>query len=309
MRFLEPDWCDLPWTPWQSFSDPPKLWMTPSVPGLYRIRAIGIEELFYIGETGRELRGRLLDLRRGTLNDQMPFNDPHTAAPSLWAWRQAENFQFECSAAPIKLADASEEARKRREGLEFYLLWQYRLEFGSSTRCNHGRFHPRYIKSANGNSQKRGYLLSRDQPDNIAGGKSLPPLQLCATLDDNHWMGLVWSSPQKLERLSLRHIPPSPGVYKIFDPDKKELLYVGETKDLNNRMKDHIVKNWRCAEPLVSFVELSGDTPAYQRHELENDLLGGFYAQAKNMPKCQLINLKRGETSATAQMDEMFDDS
>ncbi|GHO56082.1 hypothetical protein KSB_45570 [Ktedonobacter robiniae] len=151
MKFLTLNWCGLSWSSWQPFSDPLTFRQLPAMPGVYRIRAIGIEELFYIGETGRDLRERLGGLRRNTMRTEMPFNDPHTAAPSLWAWRHAENLHFECSAAPVILADDSEEARKRREGLEFYLLWQYRLEYGSSTRCNHGRFHSRYTKSLSEN--------------------------------------------------------------------------------------------------------------------------------------------------------------
>jgi len=30
----------------------------------------------------------------------MPWNDPHTAAPALWAWTDADGFSYECSAAP-----------------------------------------------------------------------------------------------------------------------------------------------------------------------------------------------------------------
>jgi hypothetical protein len=32
----------------------------------------------------------------------MPWNDPHTATPSLWAWQDAEGFEYECS-APLGL--------------------------------------------------------------------------------------------------------------------------------------------------------------------------------------------------------------
>jgi hypothetical protein len=160
MNFLRSDWCRLSWTEWQPFSNALLFKELPTNPGVYRIRATGIAELFYIGETGRNLGERLLDLRRNTQQENMPFNDPHTAAPSLWAWRHAENSMFECSAAPVALANDKEEARKRREGLEFYLLWQYRLEFGSSTRCNHGRFHPRYIKSKERKKGTQGYRLS-----------------------------------------------------------------------------------------------------------------------------------------------------
>ena len=90
MKFFTADWCQLSWTSWIAFSHPSSFIQLPSAAGLYRIRAVGIGELFYIGQTGRNLRERLGDLRRNTMQTQMPFNDPHTAAPSLWAWRDAE---------------------------------------------------------------------------------------------------------------------------------------------------------------------------------------------------------------------------
>ena len=69
----------------------------------------------------------------------MPWNDPHTAAPSLWAWQDAEGFEYECSAAPL---DASINGRR---GMESYLLYRYRQERGESTLCN---FDPVYSCSS-----------------------------------------------------------------------------------------------------------------------------------------------------------------
>jgi hypothetical protein len=57
----------------------------PAVPGLYRIRRIGIEGWDYIGQTGSEhtnLRRRMAMLR-GIYLDEMPYRDPHTAGPAL----------------------------------------------------------------------------------------------------------------------------------------------------------------------------------------------------------------------------------
>ncbi|EFH84772.1 conserved hypothetical protein [Ktedonobacter racemifer DSM 44963] len=59
---------------------------------------------------------------------------------------------------------------------------------------------------------------------------------------------------------------------------------------MRNRLTTHSKKNWQCQHPLFAFVELPKDTPFYQRHEVENDLLGGYYAQLQTMPKFQLMN-------------------
>lgn len=63
----------------------------------------GADYLVYVGQTGRSLRERLSSLRRHELSPEMPFNDPHTAAPLLWALRHAEYVNFECSATPVDM--------------------------------------------------------------------------------------------------------------------------------------------------------------------------------------------------------------
>lgn len=291
MHCIDSTWGELQWTPWVPFSRPSDFRALPAGPGMYRIRALNGNTLFYLGETGRSLRERLGDLRRNTMKDTMPYNDPHTAAPSLWAWRHAEGIEFECSAAPVALANDQEEARRLREGLEFYLLWQYRLVTGASTQCNHGRFHPRYRKSTDRKKGLQGYRLPDEEPDNPAGGPSLPPLQLVATPLALNWMGLAWSAYAPLGHGALPPgVPKSPGVYKIFNQDGEELLYIGESKNLRDRLTTHAAKDWQHSTVHFSYVEFPGDTPAYQRHEIENDLLGGFYAQTKQIPLFQLID-------------------
>jgi hypothetical protein len=287
MDFTSLTWNELPWTAWIFFNNLHDFKQVPPGPGVYRIRARGEQELFYIGETGRNLRARLHSLRLGTMNDQMPYNDPHTAAPSLWAWRDAEGIDFECSAAPVILADDAEEARRLREGLECSLLWQYRLEFGSSTRCNHGRFHPRYLKSGNRKGGFRGYHLPEDAPSNKDGGPSLPPLQMKSNPLEGNWMGLPWSDVAILQRANLGNVPNSPGVYRIFDLKAMTLLYIGESKYLRNRLIVHTTKTLENSNPLFSYVQFSTDIPKYQLREMENDLIGAFYTETKQIPKYQ----------------------
>jgi hypothetical protein len=290
MNVTSATWCGLQWTPWIPFSTPSAFKQLPSSPGLYRIRVINGEELFYIGETGRNLRERLGDLRRNTMKDTMPYNDPHTAAPSLWAWRHAEQVAFECSVAPLPSAEDKEEAKIQRKGLEYYVLWQYRLEFGTSTRCNHGRFHPRYVKSTDRRQGVHGHRLPDEAPANPAGGPSLPPLHLLATPADSNWMGLVWSPFAPLDISHIVNVASSPGAYRLFDAEAQELLYIGESSNVRQRLMAHARKAWGCSQPLYSYVSFPESTPAYQRREIENDLIAGFYAATRRLPRFQLLD-------------------
>jgi hypothetical protein len=100
------NWCNLSWSPWVPFSAAKEEYrFIPKDPGLYRIRPAGKDFLMYIGETRRTVHERINELRQ-TLKrkDLMPWNDPHTPAPSLWAWQDAEGYEYECSATPLDVS-------------------------------------------------------------------------------------------------------------------------------------------------------------------------------------------------------------
>jgi hypothetical protein len=101
------NWCSLSWSPWVPFSaDKRTFYEIPREPGLYRIRPAGKDCLMYIGETNRTLHQRLNNLRMDLRKKkQMPWSDPHTGAPALWAFADAEGYEYECSGRPARCLD------------------------------------------------------------------------------------------------------------------------------------------------------------------------------------------------------------
>lgn len=289
MDYLSREWCGLQWTEWIPFSNNNLLSQLPAKPGLYKIRPVGSDFLVYIGQTGRSLKERMKSHLRGYLKSdtEMPFNDPHTAAPSLWAWRDAEGWDFECSVAVLEFpALEKEQGKQMREGVESYLLWKYRLERGESTHCNFGRFHPDYVKSASRKSGKRGGRLPKGVK-NPAWGMSFPPADVFGNPTDEDWMHEVWSVPQRLipNEITVGNIP---GCYKIIVDE--DVVYIGQSSRLHARLMMHVGKKWG-ENPLYSVVCMSEDTPVYQLLERENDFIGGYVSQMKRPPKFQFLNL------------------
>ena len=272
-KFLTPDWCNLNWSDWVPF-DGGDFKSLHNGAGLYRIRLADQPALAYIGQTGRDLRQRLGDLRRNTLADTMPFNDPHPAAPSLWAWRDAEGYMYECSVA------ASDVHRRKRLAIECWLLWKYRLETGGSTLCNYGHFHQGYVKSKNRSTKFRGGR--RDEEGDHLSSSS--PLRLSGRPADPGWMELGWSV-----RHSLATVPGGayPALYRIFDAKTEKMLYIGETQNFGQRMKAHAQKNWNGRAPVVSYHRLPDDVLKVHLHELENDLIGVYYEAMGDAPEMQ----------------------
>ena len=105
----------------------------PALLGLYRIRRTsGAAGLDYIGQTGRQLRGRLGQLT-GVYRTEMPYRDPYTAAPALWALRHRDWCEFEVSVIEVQGMPAS------RKALEATAITLYRLDAGRSPAANFGR--------------------------------------------------------------------------------------------------------------------------------------------------------------------------
>jgi len=237
---------------------------------------VGEDFLVYVGETGRGLRDRLNSLRRGALSDSIPFNDPHTAAPNLWAWRREEAFEYECSAS-VFLGPAT-----ARKSLECYLLWRYRLEKGDSTLCNYGRFHKNYVKSTNRSERKRGYR----RPVGKENPPSSTPLKLRGNPTDPDWMGLNWSKPLPLSFDKTRKVPEAPALYRIMSADGQNIVYIGESISLRSRLAQHC-RNFGKQGCQFSFVAINENVAKFQLQELETDLLAAYYEQTKSSPKFQ----------------------
>jgi len=279
MAYLEDHWCGLEWTPWVKFNSSRSEWKRlQAKSGVYRVRPVDRPFLMYIGQTGRSLRVRLGELRSNTLSDVMPYDDPHTAAPGLWAWRQEEHWDYECSAAPTSLSE------RNRKALECYLLWQYRLEKNESTSCNHGRFHKNYIKSSLRAKHLRGRRLSPSEKRNPSGGPSHPPLRIRGEPSDCNWMGIEWTEMRPLDS-GLGLVPGSASLYRLRNL-KFRLLYIGETTNLRNRLAAHR-RNYREDHEVKFSYALPDTSREYELRELENDLIGGYYSFSKSAPDDQ----------------------
>jgi len=275
-------WQDLPWSPWVPFDAPKEFWYIPNEPGIYRIRPVGKEFLMYVSETNRTLHQRLNELRQNLRRtDLMPWNDPDTSAAALWAWRDAEGFAYECSAAPLDASPAG------RRAMESFLLYQYRQEVGESPLCNFGRFHPRYRKSTNKKENLRGGKLKEDHKDNPAGWPSIPPLPPVGKPGDENWMDLEWTEGKTLTAENIENVAPGAGLYLLMDAGTDEILYIGQSEDCRKRLLGHSRKEWDERGIRFSYQILGERVLLHNLRELENDLIGNFFENSRKSPEFQ----------------------
>ena len=216
----------------------------------------------------------------------MPWNDPMTEAPSLWAWQDAEGFEYECSAAPL---DASQNGRR---GMESFLLYRYRQEYGESTLCNFGRFHPRYRKSTNRKENKRGGKLEENHQDNPAGGPVHKPLTVHRDTRGPVWMGIAWIGRFRLTgNLSVRFLSGA-GLYLLFERENHDLVYIGQSADCAQRLRSHAIKFLDEKDMLVSYHIEKKPLLPHNLKERENDLIGNYFDIYRKAPRYQFGNRK-----------------
>src|SRR5262249_46378159 len=134
------------WSDWYALEGCWRQDVIPRQAGLYQIRRAGLDGVDYIGQTGLGLRRRLAMLK-GVYAAAMPYRDPHTAAPALWACRDDLGCDFEVSVCPV---DGDTLWRK---GLEALAIALYRRETGRSPAWDFGRM-PRGYQISSGNNAK-----------------------------------------------------------------------------------------------------------------------------------------------------------
>lgn len=214
--------------------------------------------LAYVGQTG-SLRQRLSQLSV-LYRDEIPFNDPHTAAPCLWVMRTVDGVAFEFS-----VAGTAGDVRDRMAD-ECVLIAGHRAELGRSRTANFGRMPDGWVKSSGNNSRLRdaGRLLRGHL--NPAASRSTDHFSVLDTgraPTDPDWAGLAWSgwSPDPPRG-------PDIGVYRIRRAGAASLLYIGQGR-IRARLASHSAVG---AGVECSWAALPGRAPA-QLLEVECDLI------------------------------------
>jgi len=267
----------------------------PRSPGLYRIRRVGHLDLDYIGQTGRGLRQRLAGLR-GVYDEQMPYRDPHTAAPALWALRHAGGCDFEVSTAAI---DGSTHWRK---GMEALAIAEYRAVHGASPTIEFGRMLPGYRPSSPNNAVlvklgkrvRGGACEDSNLPCHAVG---VPPAgPLIGSPQSSEWNNHHWSEWMSREDLKLAKLRGGAGLYRIRGDEQDSLLYIGQGI-VPGRPLAHIAKigmPWRpqgvifgSASRLECSWVLNGEWLPHHRLELKNDLIAAHMIATGDVPRAQ----------------------
>lgn len=274
------NWGDASWSEWYSL-DPDELTSAPDRPGLYRVRHQKLDGLSYIGESG-DVKRRMRTLARGVHNDKMPYRDPHTAAPCLWAIRDKFGDNFEIAYTVPDVAHNEQQ----RKGLEAAYIATYRLEMSESPPANFGRIISGYRQSTYRSGGTRGGLIDDTENEpNSKPGLEPRPWEHWHRVTDEKWMGSEWSDSHRLsERLDAD--PPDLGLYRIWFPDQSPpLVYIGMSSNISRRLYKH--EKTYGGDALFAYAGRPDLEYAHQRGEAETDLIGAHYIAHGHPPQAQ----------------------
>jgi hypothetical protein len=238
-----------------------------------------------------------LGMQRGVYAAEMPYTDPHTAGPALWALRQTPGVEYEVSVAPVP------GTVQWRKGVEALAVALHRQEFGRSPTVNFGRMPVGFRKSSGNNKRLveagrrfRGGACDTEQAHHAPG--ILPAGPLTGDPQDEGWCGHSWSAWLPLGPATAFPTSGAAGLYRIRDAAGSGLLYVGEGL-VSARLLAHWKKTRTPGDPQgkvfgaagrleCSWVLNEGWMP-HQRLELECDLIGGHLLATATVPPAQFI--------------------
>jgi hypothetical protein len=286
----------LQWGPWHCLASAARDPEIPPAPGLYRIRRVGREDVDYIGQTGMgtmTLRKRL-GMLRGVYGELMPYRDPHTAGPALWALYHQTGEDFEVSVVPV------EGSTPWRKGLEAMAIALYRQEHGRSPTVEFGRMPAGYRASSSYNRRLlesgRVFRGSPSAMTDASHAPGVPPLgPLAGDPHGFNWGGHEWSPWIPLGDIA-RHQPSESGLYRIRGRERGALVYVGQGS-VALRLLDHLAKTrgpdrvqgqlFAAAAPLECSWVVNDEWLSHQRLELENDLIASHLLATGEIPSAQ----------------------
>jgi hypothetical protein len=298
-RDMIADLTKLNWSPYHPLEGAGRNKAIPIEPGLYRIRRVGLTDLDYIGQSGME-RGvrQRLGMLNGVYGKVMPYRDPHTVGPALWAMRDKEGCEYEASVCP--LPDASTPHRK---GLECVVIAHHRQEQRQSPTFSFGRMPEGYRMSSHNNARLvalgRRYRGGKtDQVEDSHQAGVAPSGPLSGPSAGSNWLGLGWSEWLPVSNIGTVGNSGDIGLYRLRTSGGHTLVYVGEGR-IENRIKAHLRKgddpehrqyrSFRDAGLLEFSYVVCPDPPPHQRLEIETDLIGAHVLEHGVVPLVQFL--------------------
>jgi hypothetical protein len=219
------------WSEWYSISPPDEQQIEYEGPAILKICHSKLSGIHYVGHTD-SVQKRARSLGYELNKEEMPYTNPFSAAPCLWAIQQELGDDFFVSYYAI---DEDQPAQV----LEDAYLALYRMTTAQTPTANFGRMFPLYSKSSSSARGIRGERLEDPSASRPVGAGGLQINNLDNVLS-NGWFGFDWSDPVEYYPDRLRGLSPSfssdSGIFRVWQKGEDSLEAVGTARSLNNEI-------------------------------------------------------------------------
>jgi hypothetical protein len=271
------------WSEWYSISPPDEQQIEYEGPAILKICHSKLSGIHYVGHTDC-VQKRARSLGYELNKEEMPYTNPFSAAPCLWAIQQELGDDFFVSYYAI---DEDQPAQV----LEDAYLALYRMTTAQTPTANFGRMFPLYSKSSSSARGIRGERLEDPSASRPVGAGGLQINNLDNVLS-NGWFGFDWSDPVEYYPDRLRGLSPSfpsySGIFRVWEKGRDSLEAVGTARSLNNEIASAVPNsesNW-----LVSYAQWEFRSRSDVK-EIES-LLSGAHYLATNATTTVVENLE-----------------
>jgi hypothetical protein len=178
--------------------------------------------------------------------------------------------------------------RPTLRGTEDMLLWRHRVENGSSTEANYGRFYRGWSRPTNRWIKRSAMRMPGRRAERLTADQERPAFDLTERALQGE--GPVLAAPwwERVSLSSVNSLPSGPAIYCIYDGAASDagLVYVGETSRLSARATSHAAARWPLPDPWLAYRVFPGALK-HVLHELESDVLGWHFWRTRTAPSCQ----------------------
>ena len=258
------------WSEWYPVLPPDEQEIEYEGPGILRICHSNLSGIHYVGHSESSIQSRVRSLGYELDNKKMPYTNPFSAAPCLWAIQQELGDEFFVSYYAV-------EDHQPVEVLEDAYLTLYRMTTAQSPTANFGRMFPLYSKSSSSAREIRGEKLEQPPATSPVGTEGLQIKEIDDVLSDD-WLGFEWHGPVDYYPNSLQGLSPSfpsySGIFRVWEKGRSSLEAVGSARNLNSEIAAAIPdseSNW-----LVSYARREFRARSNVK-EVESLLSGAHY--------------------------------
>lgn len=281
------------WSEWTPLFPTRKLDVIPQEPGIYLVSHEALNGIQYVGHSRTDLRDRIRRMGYEIDSEKMPYRDPHTAAPCLWAIADNYDGNFRVCWASIDRIGTGETQSSLTStrtigelatvnelvGFKAAYIATYRYFTRQSPTANFGHMIPGYEQSGDSNSGNRGGRL--EEEDVQPGGReaTISTWEEWDDVTSDSWMGFGWKT------YDLRDFedpyPEAQGVFRIWQKGMNSLTRVGATTNIRKQVLDAETHE----DGIIVSFEPRNIGEVSDRQAIATDLVGAHYLARDIVPK------------------------